>query len=163
MSLKRLLKNLDCKSEDNKEFISEKLNNLCNYLDESYYINSGGCCYVSYLVAKLLQSDGFEFNLLIWSRESLPEKFESLKRGNYHYAIQLGNNTINGDMMDEDLEERLYKKSYSHVEYSKILSHYNKICKIDDWNDTYDKSLNSFISKMVKLTYESITDKLRER
>lgn len=162
MSLKRLLKNLDCKSEDNKEFISEKLNNLCNYLDESYYINSGGCCYVSYLVAKLLQSDGFEFNLLIWSRESLPEKFESLRYGNYHYAIQLGNNTINGDMMDEDLEEELYKKSYSHIEYSKILSHYKKICKINDWNETYDKSLNSFISKIVKLTYESITDKLRE-
>lgn len=162
MSLKRLQKNLDCKSEYNKELISEKLNNLFNYLDESYYINSGGCCYVSYLVAKLLQRDGFEFNLLIWSKESLPEKFEYLKYGNYHYAIQLGDNTINGDMMDEELDDDLYKKSYSHINYSKILSHYKKVCKINDWNDIYDKSLNSFISKMVKLTYESITDRLRE-
>lgn len=43
----------------------EDLNNLCHDLDNRYDINSGGCCYVAYIIAKNLEKHHIPYQLVV--------------------------------------------------------------------------------------------------
>lgn len=160
MSIKRFRKFLDPKSKDNQEIISDKLNKLASYLNDSYNINSGGCCFVSYIIANLLREDNFKYSIIVWSRYKLPKHFESLTEGNFHYAIKLGENIINGEDCHHD--DDLYEREYTDINARDILNHYKYVLDMRDWNECYDTHLNPFIRKIIKTTYAKITEELRE-
>lgn len=46
---------------------------LCNRLNSLYYINSGGCCYVAYLIAYHLDKLKVKYNLVIYDYRSMDE------------------------------------------------------------------------------------------
>lgn len=144
-----------------QRIVAKKLDGFCKYLNREYSINSGGCCYVAYILASLLKRDGFRFKLIIWSRDPLDKTFTNVKYSNYHYGILLGGCFINGDGCHNN--DRLYEEFYSKVRVTDILDHYNKNLKKDRWNDWYNIKQNPFIYKMLNMFYVNLTKGLRER
>lgn len=160
MSIKRQKKKLDPKSKDIQRFVAKKLDRFCRYLDSEYNINSGGCCYVTYLLARLLKRDGFHFKIVVWDdvfSETISNKFTSLLHSHRHYGILLNGCFINeaGYHNDTFLEEI----KFSNVRVIDILEHY----KLGSWNACYKKSQNSYISKMLEMFYDNLTKNLREK
>lgn len=144
MSLKRQRRKLNTSS---LKILAEKLNSFCNFLNDEYNINYGGCCYVAYCIAKLLSRDNIYFKLVVYEYYDLEEKFKDVSESHYHYAISLEDIIINEcDCEDND---DLYRVDYI-VKASEILSHYKK----RSWNSNYDCSKNNFIYKSIKSFYE---------
>ena len=142
-------------STDVQRALADRLNNLCTYLNDQYYINSGGCCYVAYLIAKLLEHDGFEYKVIVWNTEPICEKhFSDFTCNHFHYSLKLGKYYIN-NMKNSG---RLYRRTFSKVTSEELLDHYDWY----SWNDTYDTSENYFISKILKTFYEDFTKDLCE-
>lgn len=143
------------KSIEVQETLIRRLNRLCDFLDEEYDINSGGCCYIAYCIAKLLTSDKFKFKVLIYDYYPLDiKKFDKVIGSHFHYAISLRGGVINPGSFNTNL----CSTPYSRVSASKILKHYER----GSWNTDYDLSKNEFVYKTIKMFYEDLTEDLRE-
>ena len=135
-----------------------KLNQVCNLLNGLYDINAGGCCYIAYIIAKLLLDDGFaSVKLVILSNSDLSdcETINDVPKSQDHYVIRVGNQFINAD--DYDLDD------YSEFEFNVtkanfILDHYNK-CR---WNDTYSPLKNKTVAKILKNFHDDFIEDLRQ-
>ena len=99
---------MNSKSTEVQEILAERLNNLCRFLDEEYEINVGGCCYIAYCLAKLLSKDKFKFRVIVYEDYELEDKFSEISESHYHYAIGIGNYTINPAECDEDFCKNIY-------------------------------------------------------
>lgn len=152
MNLKKKRKRFKSKSWGVKKLLAERLNGLCKFLDNAYDINAGGCCYVAYCFAKLLESDNIKYRLIIYEDYELEENFKDLSESHYHYAIAFGKIVIN-PAYDDFLVINKYQ-----VSSSDILKHYKK----QTWNTCYDSSKNSFINNTLKNFYYDFTEDLRE-
>ncbi len=150
MSLKRQKRKLNTSS---LKILAEKLNRLCDFLDEEYNINCGGCCYVAYCMAKILSQDNINFKLIVYEHFDLEEEFDKVVDSHYHYAISLEDIIINKCGCDEDTN--LYRTEYL-VNPPEILAHYKK----GDWNTEYDCSKNHFVYKTIKFFYEDFYESL---
>lgn len=53
------------KSEDNYSDLFNKINSLCDCLNTIYHTNSGGCCYVAYVIAEILERENIQFEVLV--------------------------------------------------------------------------------------------------
>ena len=92
------------------------LNRTCKSLDDRYDINRGGCCYVAYVIAKLLDKyqvkdyylglisdqekciEALEYNTRFHIKKDFPNSL-MIKEGTCnHYFIILNNKRINGCM-----------------------------------------------------------------
>ena len=62
MSFKRRKPKLDTTSKKVQYELAAQLNKMCKVLDKRYQINYGGCCYLAYCIAELLEKDGFKFS-----------------------------------------------------------------------------------------------------
>ena len=156
MSLIKLRKKLNPKSSEVQEILVERLNKLCEFLDLEYDINAGGCCFVTYCLARLLSRDKFRFKVVIYEEEPLENKFDEVSGSHWHYAIELGNLIINDYGCEHD--HTLYKNVYKGVKASQILEHY----QTRGWNNLYNSNKNSFIFKTIKVFYNDLTEDLRE-
>lgn len=156
MSLKKQKRKLNSKSQEVQEILADRLNKLCKFLDEEYDINSGGCCYIAYCLARLLSRDKFRFTVIIYEDYECEDKFSELDTSHYHYAIGVGNNVINDADCEDDLE--FVKNVYRNVKASEILNHY----QARSWNKCYNANKNSFIFKTIKVFYNDLTEDLRE-
>ena len=107
---------MNSKSTEVQEILAERLNKLCRFLDEEYDINAGGCCYVAYCLAKLLSKDKFKFRVIIYEDYELEDRFSEISGSHYHYAIGIGNYTINSAECDED--ESFCRNIYYNVRAS---------------------------------------------
>ncbi|MGN0967328.1 MAG: hypothetical protein ACI4OP_07130 [Candidatus Coprovivens sp.] len=152
MSLKKKRKRFKSKSAETKEILAERLNKVCTFLDDTYDINAGGCCYIAYCLAKLLERDNMKYKIVVYEDYKIGGTFNQLSVGHYHYAIALGRAIINP--MDDDT----FVINKYQVSSSDILKHYNR----EDWNDCYDTSKNLFINKILKNFYYDLTEDLRE-
>ena len=61
------------KSEDNYSDLFNKINSLCDCLNTIYHTNSGGCCYVAYVIAEILEREYVAFADKCWP--AFPEAF----------------------------------------------------------------------------------------
>lgn len=157
MSLKRQRKILNVNSNDTKSIVAERLNKLCEFLDETYDINAGGCCFITYCLARLLKRDKFKFKVVIYDDRRIQEKsFEELDTTHWHYGILLGDYPINDGCCAND--SSLIQTTFSKVNISDILEHY----KEHNWNHCYNSEKNSFISKTLKVFYGDLTEDLRK-
>lgn len=147
---------MNSKSTEIQEILAERLNKLCRFLDEEYDINAGGCCYVAYCLAKLLSKDKFKFRVIIYEDYELEDRFSEISGSHYHYAIGIGNYTINSAGCDKD--ESFCRNIYYNVRASEILDHY-KNC---GWNECYNSAKNKFIFRTIQVFYDDLTEDLRE-
>lgn len=116
------------------EFLVRKLNYLASELDKRYSINSGGCCYFAYLVAKWLEAYKIKFYFII--QNDGPIRDNSGK----HYCLQL-------------LPSKMYinkLSKYSHIKTmqltsKQIYSYYKK----SNWSEKYNADNNSIVKKGV--------------
>ena len=158
MSLKNQRRILDTCSNNTKSIVAERLNKLCKFLDETYDINAGGCCFVTYCIAKLLKQDKFKFKIVIFDNYPVVGKtLADIDGSHFHYSIMLGDYLINSGDCEENFS--FIQSVFSKVKVSDILDHY----KTNFWNTEYNKQKNSFISKTLKVFYDDLTEDLRER
>lgn len=146
---------MNSKSTEVQEILVERLNKLCTFLDVEYDINAGGCCYIAYCLATLLSKDKFKFKVIIYEDYELEDRFSKISESHYHYAISIGDYTIN----PADAEGRFFRNIYYNVKASEILDHY-KNCS---WNNCYNSAKNKFIFRTIQVFYDDLTEDLRER
>lgn len=148
------MRKLNCHS------LLKNLNSLCKFLDETYYVNSGGCCFLASLIAKHLDRLHIKYDLVIYDdyvRDRLCIEHEVITcrknkglnnsvTGHHscnHYCIQLrGAGVINGD--DDCSREHRY--TIPDVSCKNI----RWIYKNSEWNDCYEVQHNKTIKNIVK-------------
>lgn len=134
------------------------LNAICECLDTLYDINSGGCCYVAYCIARLLERDSIPFDVIIFDdfdAISLSELDEEC----YHIAIRI---VINDEYYiinqgDFELDDKI--TIIENVTSNDLFKYYKKF----RWNRVYEVFRNKFIKYIITLLYENFTHSLRER
>ena len=135
-----------------------RLNSLFKSLHEIYEINSGGCCYVAYLVAKELDKRNLPYALRIYNDRVLPkhECFRNIefdhddfpihsKTAN-HYVIKYCNDIINPD---DDLEDAPCV-DLDNIDADFIEDIYLK----GDWNPTYNINNSIFVERFIKIIFD---------
>ena len=137
-----------------------RLNAICNFLNECFDINFGGCCYVSYVIAKNLEKLNIPYSLIIWSDEfEDDDRSEEISSAIYnrnvdciglgwdtcsHYCIKINDTIINQRIGDEYYSE-IYNIPSKDIKW---------IYDTGDWNDTYKKIMNSFVNSFIKLVFD---------
>lgn len=130
------------------------LNRTCKSLDDRYNINRGGCCYVAYVIAKLLDKyqvkdyylglisdqekyvEALEYNTRFHIKKDVPNNI-MIKEGTCnHYFIILNNKRINGCMYYWG-----YRKVHN-IELSVKPKDILWVYRNGTWCDDYDKKYN---------------------
>lgn len=143
--------------------LKHSLDQLCQCLDSLYSINSGGCCYVAYLIACHLDKLRIKYDLVIYDYKRKDEACINSEVQNMclpnsvtgkqtceHYCISIsGGGVVNkGDV--SSLKKYVVKGITS--------SNLKWIYRNGDWNKMYSRSnnrcvkgiINSFFSKYEK-------------
>lgn len=135
------------------------INDLCKILDDNYNINSGGCCYVAYILAKNLEKYHISYKVAFSdlyqckSGSSIINESEiEVKYNKYsccHTWIIVSDYHINGfdNYENFDLTANLTSKE--------LLTMYNK----GKWNDEYSTSNNKLIRRLISSTFKSLCQK----
>ena len=147
----------DCLS-DSYRTIYEGLDAICKCLNTLYNTNSGGCCYVAYCIAQLLEKDSIPFDVVVFddfNADSLSELDEEC----YHIAIRI---VIDGEdyiinQGDFELDDEI--TIFENVTSDDLLKYYKRV----KWNEIYKIFRNKFIKYVITLLYENFTNSLRER
>ena len=64
----------------------DKLNTFLKDLDSTYDINSGGCFYVAYLIARELYNRGINYTVVDWHEDSRLNEYSM-----YHRSLKVDN------------------------------------------------------------------------
>lgn len=146
--------------KNNRKYLIWGLNNLCRFLDETYQVNCGGCCYVSYLIARKLEELGIKYKVIFYDEELEDIKAKDLKYaieskdlkhigcGDFtchHYAIVIDNEVINGDNYEGELNLKVELTS-KDLQW---------IYKTGDWNDTYNIGLNAILRSYINTFFNA--------
>lgn len=130
------------------------LNRTCKSLDDRFDINRGGCCYVAYVIAKLLDKyqeedyylglisyqtkniEALEYNTRFHIKKDVPNNI-MIKEGTCnHYFIKLNNKRINGCMYYWG-HRKVYNFELSIKPKDILWVYRNGV-----WCDDYDKKYN---------------------
>lgn len=140
------------------ESLSKMINNLCEFLDETYDINCGGCCYLAYLLAVNLEKLNIKYSLVVYDTfkkdvnqvritsqkkyiSTIPEFIITGKGTCNHYCILL--------------EKSLYLNNLYPIDgYEYIITGINSsilkwIYKKGKWNSYYKRNKNRVIKNIV--------------
>lgn len=147
-----------------KSILVQELNELCKYLDTTYDINNGGCCYVAYEIAKQLDKLSIKYSLAFVSNgfKDVNEIEKELTHYTMHrwdpdsitgynccshYFIKVGNSNVNrckncfgGDVY------RVKNINASHIQW---------VYQNGSWNDCYNHSLNKVISSFINSWFKA--------
>ena len=138
--------------------IYKGLDAICECLNTLYNTNSGGCCYVAYCIAQLLEKDSIPFDIIVFddfNADSLSELDEEC----YHIAIRI---VIDGEdyiinQGDFELDDEI--TIFENVTSDDLLKYYKRF----KWNEIYEIFRNKFIKYVITLLYENFTHSLRKR
>lgn len=146
-------------TENSVAILVNQLNNICEKLDNKYDINNGGCCYVAYCIAKILEKTNLNFYLIAFDRccdFNKESNILDLNRSCNHYAIRIktkyNNYTINISSFTDAYSIDLKASS------TNILKHYQKHV----WNDVYNTYNNIKVKTTIEETYYGFTENLRK-
>ena len=143
-------------------WLKKTLNRLFEYLDETFYINEGGCCFVAYVLAKRLEYIGEEFKLVLYDNDleftNSSEVKESIENRDTqkcpngchtccHYAIMIENIGILNPSDFDDEKEMIIKG----VSSDDILWIYEQ----GRWNDNYNSALNDIIEQNINSVFDA--------
>ena len=124
-------------------YLSEKIQAVCNMLVELYDINDGGCAYLTYVIAEFLDKRCIKYEVIIYDSYHY-NKMPDIDV--VHVCLKIGNNIINND-------SEFIKYTCSNVGYvtpSDINDYYND----NNWNRLYDRANNLFI----KITFNTLLE-----
>ena len=160
------MRKLNCHS------IQKRINSLCEFLNETYSVNYGGCCFLAFLIARHLDKLGLKYNLVIYDyyikdQTQIKHEVTSCHRnkgfknsvtGDYacdHYCLQLrGAGILNG--CDYRYSSNYYRYSIPDISYKNI----RWIYRNSSWNDYYEvrhnKTIKNIVNKFFK-EYEKIS------
>lgn len=143
------------------EQLINRLNKLCNKLHNKFYINYGGCCYVTYLIAKHLDKLNIPYKLCVATPNELCIKQVQWELNNKimnndsntsicgnnvcsHYYILIKDKIINGCDYD-------WYNMYTFNANHKII---RWIYKWGDWNDDYDVYNNRKVRNSINYLFK---------
>lgn len=149
----------------NKVKFFNKLNSLCDFLDENYDINWGGCCFVAYAIAKQLDRYNIPYELYVYDKEYVKDQkliSEEVRSNIQNYE---DTNSVVGDYtcnhyflkildygfinQSEFTEEHLMYK-IDEITYHDI----NWIYENGDWNDNYNDEYNNQIIEFINTLFK---------
>lgn len=137
------------KSKKNLATLAHKLNYLCDFLEMTYDINSGGCCYIASCIAHLLELDNINYLVAVTDVEC--DSFYDINCSQRHYFLILNNVSINRNDYDNYVV-------FNGVCAKDLLDHYHEC----DWNDFYNTFKNKFIYKTIVRFYKDFTYGMRK-
>jgi hypothetical protein len=117
----------------NRRQLFKQLNSLCREMDEEFFINQGGCCYVAAVIAENLEHC------------NIPHTIIHYDKCGCHYAIRVKDRIINRDHYN--CNEIVYDKNISSKTLYNI---YNEEC----WNETYNTKSNSTVRTKIKALFD---------
>lgn len=148
------------KNQKDLSNICKTINKFCKLLNNSFYINHGGCCYVAYLIAKNLESLNINFQLCIcggvdeYQRNIYFDRIKGRCRTGVfayneysagHFWIKVGNKHINKDScLDYIILNNINSKD--------LLWLYNRGC----WNPNYNFEYNTTIKKLINFLFKEL-------
>lgn len=137
------------------------LNRLCEFLRDEYNINRGGCCYVSYCIAKHLDKLKIKYQLVIKDdcARDLNFVINQVTNRKYtsdlnsvigyntcnHYCIYIENGGVVNNLGYYDNEFMIPEITASNILW---------IYKNGDWNPEYDTYYNSIIKEFIKIFFK---------
>ena len=124
-----------------REFLN-RLNDFILSLDSIYDVNSGGCAFVSWCIAKNLEKYHSKYKIVLYDgdREVSAKVNFNNNKGVYHVWVRCLGIDINGYN-----EENVYNKYLISLNSKQIKHYYDKAI----WNDSYRKDLNAVISRKI--------------
>lgn len=161
MFLNRFKRRSIKKSEDNYLDLFTKINSLCDCLNTIYHTNSGGCCYIAYIVAEILEKEEIPFEVLVsdprYDEGGYPDDFKDLNDSVYHICLEAKpiKDTYRINVGHYDGE---YYFHYTNVAALDIYNFY----KDNTWNSFYEIAKNKFIKYVINLIYDNFSSDLRE-
>ena len=150
-----------------RERLVKALQDLLVFLRRHFHVNSGGCCYVAYVIAKNLEKHNIPFQVVLYyelfgedecyediSVEDIEEKIKERVLGSIgtgddtcnHYSI-----IIDGEDLNPDFEDRPSKILNLNSEDLKWIYY-----KAGDWCEVYNHLINSYINFYIKNTFDLI-------
>lgn len=143
----------------NVRSLRRSLNCLCNCLDELYYINDGGCCFVASLIALHLDKLGVGYELAIFdeeSKDSTSINYEVLSMSRMkgsrnsilgehtcsHYCICIdGAGIVNGVSYDWPINTyKIPGVTFRNIKW---------VYKNGSWNDCYSTNNNKIVKNII--------------
>lgn len=138
--------------------ITRHLNSLCKFLNDTYNINCGGCCFIAYLIAKHLDRLGIEYALVIYDyfkkdissieyevlNRRMNKDYQSSVTGHHccnHYCLH-----VKGAGIVNDGNYSGHRYTISDLSCKNIYWIY----KNSKWNPCYDVQHNRIIKNIVK-------------
>ena len=150
----------------NVHSIARQLNKLCQKLSEEYNINSGGCCFIAYEIAKHFDRLGLKYELRIYdgydkNQEAINSEVKGKYKNNSYSESVVGNYScthyflwLNGaGAINEETDYFKDWKAYSIANINH--THIRWIYRISLWNDEYDISNNPKIKKIINSYFKS--------
>lgn len=146
------------------KWLRKELNKMCSILDEQYDLNSGGCCYVAYIIAEFLDKFHIPYHLAVYSSTekikqsllyelnnhvSICEEEHSMTEHNCcsHYCIYISYcgeiNTVKNDWWERYLLRNV--KSSDDIRW---------IYEFSEWNDCYDTRNNDSVKKAIESIFK---------
>lgn len=148
------------------ERLLNSLNSLCEFLEEVYEINEGGCCFVAMELAKQFDKLHIKYELVVYDTEErsqfeIEDEIRNKHRNSmhrrhcitgtgtcYHYCLKVGDTFIN------DTDREVYGYLIPDVDASNI----SYIYKNGLWNDLYNKNHNKTVRSLIKSFFKEYED-----
>lgn len=147
--------------------LSKDINDLCKELDNKWSINTGGCCFVSSIIAKHLEKLKIKYKLVLyfyegdngwnppsWIKQGIKDRnvyrFPSGENTCSHYAIYI-------PKIKKFLNKpnRFSKSKYERMFINGInCSDLTWIYDTGEWNDIYNRSNNGPITKRLNSIFK---------
>ena len=141
-----------------------KLKKLVTFIDNAYDINNGGCCYLSYIIAKQLEKYNIPYLVGItnygdFDISEIKSNINKRSRNGVFSFDDYGCNHIS--IKIDHLDVNAIEDDTSDVEYINLTSKdlhwlYNKGLKNSDWNTTYNTDNNQIISKFINVLFQTV-------
>lgn len=125
------------------DYLSAKIQVVCDMLVKLYDVNYGGCAYLTYVIAEFLNKRGIKYEVIIYDDRNY-DKMPDIDV--VHVCLKIGNNIINNN-------SEFIKYTCSNVGYvapNDISEYYNT----NNWNKLYDRANNLFI----KTTFNTLLE-----
>lgn len=143
MNTKKCRKNLQ---QNFHYHLIKKIDKLCQELDNDYDINQGGCCFITYCIAKVLENYDIPYKIIIFDvYDEIEDYFdlEECEEPVYHYTIFIPFYDFIINLGECDRCNFYYNTFESDSQ--KILNYYNYHNNQGNWNTTYDTLNNKYI------------------
>ncbi len=116
----------------NKKKLFTSLNELCRKLDDTYCINSGGCCFVAAVIVEQLELYNIPYSVIHYDISGC------------HYAIRVSDRIINRcDYRCKEIQEE-----YCPTSKELYYTYYT-----ESWNSVYKKKNNSVVKRKIKALF----------